>query len=446
MRAECIGLSLAAMLAAGVAACDRAPRRLVECLVVTADSTFWLTSGRNVAQARGAPMLLARVDGRFKELYVVDDDQSFYDAVFVGYRLYARDLVRGDSVELRRDSAVAALAASYAATHPDERRLGPDDAENDDAAIRATSDLEILGVHGPYVSYEHHTDVDARDETLARHVHEYRRGVLDARGGGRETVASLFGAAAAETLAPAARREWQTIRDTVFAMAARPGSGRARRTIAAYSFDPSSFTIGSSGATPLVVFAVPASGTDPDLDPVELPGRPVAAPAWWPLAAAELSVLPGEGGTWVRDRDTLRVRVERGSRTWTIALRHGDGVETTVARVSSAVERVIWLEPDLAREVRGALARAFAEAGDHEGDRQIATLDPADPPLHLASHDNHERPASPRLHSRDIRPDDAAGREHGRSRLRRRDPGDAGQDSRGLRDAARPQAVRNGIG
>ncbi|HVZ47145.1 MAG TPA: hypothetical protein VG916_00045 [Gemmatimonadaceae bacterium] len=432
--------------AVALAACDHAPPAEVECLVVTADSTFWVTSDHGVVHARGVPMLVARIEGRFKELYVADDDRSFYNAVFVGYRLFARDLARGDSVELRRDTTVARLAADYAAAHPDEEPLQPDEPENDNAAIRATSDLEILGVHGPYLSFEHHTDVDARDETLSEHVHEYRRGVLDARTGAPQTIASLFGADAADTMTVGARREWRDMRDTVLAAAGRSGASRARRSIDEFAFDASSFSIGSRGPNAMVTFAVPASGRDPDLDPVELSPRAVAAPAWWPLAAAELSVAAGEGGTWVRGIDTLRARVERGSRTWTIALRHGAADETSVVRVASAVERVLWLEPGLARDARAALVRAFAEAGDYDGDRQIAALDPSRAPLHLASHERRPRATGPRVRPRDVRPDDAAGREHPRPRVRRRDHGDARQDGGRLRDASRPQAVRHGIG
>lgn len=427
-------------------ACNRTPPPEVECLVITADSTFWVTSDHGLVRAEGVPMLVARIGGRFKELYVADDDRSFYNAVFVGYRLYARDLVRGDSVELRGDSTVARLAAAYATAHPDEQPLEPDEPENDNAAIRATSDLEILGVHGPYLSYEHHMDVDARDEAMTERRHEYRRGVLDARTGAAQTVAGLFGAATADTMALHAEGEWRDMRDTVLAMAERTRGGRARRTVSEFAFDPTSFSLGARGADPLVTFAVPASGARPDIEPVELRPRSAAAPAWWAAASAELSVVPGEGGAWVRVADTLRVRVERGTRTWTLALRHGAGEERTVARVSSAVERVLWLDAGVSQETRAALRRAFAEAGEYDGDRQIAALDPSRAALHLASHERRSLLPGSRVHSRNVRADDAAGREHAGTRVRRRDPRDARQDRGRLRDAARPQAVRHGVG
>lgn len=432
--------------ATGAVACDRAQPPDVECLVVTADSTFWVTSNRGVVQARGVPMLVARIDGRFKELYVADDDRSFYNAVFIGHRLFSRDLVRGDSVELERDTIVPRLATDYATAHPDERPLGPDEPESDDADIRATSDLDILGVLGPYVSYEHHTDVDARDESLAAHRHEDRRGVLDARTGTVQTVAGLFGSAVADTMIPRARAAWGDMRDTVLAMADRTRRRRARRAIAEFSFNPASFSIGSRGPVPVVTFAVPVSGVNPDLEPVELAPRTVTPPAWWATASAELPVAAGEGGTWVHADDTLGVRVERGTRTWTIALRHGADAERTIARVSSAVERVMWLDAGMSGDARAALTRAFAEATDYTGERQIAALDPSRASLHLASHER--RPAAPgsRIRPRNVGVDDAAGREHARACLRRRHPGDAGQDSRGVRHAPRAETVRHRIG
>ena len=48
------------------------------------DSSFWVTSEGGAIRFRGAPLELARVDGRFYELYVADDDRSYEDAVLSG--------------------------------------------------------------------------------------------------------------------------------------------------------------------------------------------------------------------------------------------------------------------------------------------------------------------------------------------------------------------------
>ena len=59
------------------------------------DSTFWVSSDSTGMRVRGSPMLLARWDGRFYEVYVADDDRSYYDAVFVGQQVFRRDLLTG---------------------------------------------------------------------------------------------------------------------------------------------------------------------------------------------------------------------------------------------------------------------------------------------------------------------------------------------------------------
>ena len=73
----------------------------------------------------GAPLTLANVDGRFYELYVADDDRSYFDALLVGQRIYRRDLVSGDSVEVFVDDRVAEVARDFAKAHPEERPLAP---------------------------------------------------------------------------------------------------------------------------------------------------------------------------------------------------------------------------------------------------------------------------------------------------------------------------------
>jgi hypothetical protein len=78
---------------------------------------------RRAVRVRGAPLELARVDGRFYELYVVDDDRSYEEAVFVGQRIFRRDLITGDSLLVYEDTIVPRLAARYARLHPEDVRL-----------------------------------------------------------------------------------------------------------------------------------------------------------------------------------------------------------------------------------------------------------------------------------------------------------------------------------
>lgn len=418
-----------------LASCEK-PARLPgrELLFITGDSTFWVTISGAEVKARGVPMFVARIDGRFKELYVTDDDRSYFDGVFIGHRLFSRDLVTGDSVQIHSDTVVSRLAGEYAARHPDDQRLAPDEPENDNASIRATSDIEILGIHGPYISYEHHTDVDTRDERSADHRHEYRRGVLDARSGKAMFLVQLFGQPIADSIAGQARKEWYDARDTLLARmgAAAP---QARRAMNDFVFDAASFSLGAEGQSPTVRFAPPARGVNPDLEPIELTPRRVPAPGWWRSAAAELPVAVGDTARWVHAADTLTMQLAAGPRAWSIAVSSGSGAPRVAARVGSPVERVIWLDSTITEIDRAALERAFAEAAEYDARRQVAYLD---------SHAQFPgRPSGQRVSLRVLGPDDAAGRERARPRVRWRAPRDARQDGRGVRDAARPEALRH---
>lgn len=455
---------LVAMAAAGTIACDRAePPTEADLLVVTADSTFWISSTKGTVRARGVPMFVARVDGRFTELYVADDDRSYYDAVFVGHRLFARDLVRGDSLELHRDSLVMRMADDYAREHAGEQPLTPDEPENDDAAVRATSDLEILAIHGPYLSYEHHTDVDTRDERSAVHRHQYGRGVIDVRTGAMQSLADLVGRAVADSVIAEGSRAWRSARDTLLSATgpvANDPTGRARRALAGFAFDVGSFTIGSDGQSPTIRFGIPAAGVNPDIDPIVLPPRRIGPPSWWPPVAAELPDASGEAGRWAYGGDTLTADVDRLNQGWILTLTVGGVTSSPAVRTSSAIERVVWLDSTVTNADRVALQRAFSEAGEYDGGRQIVrtprqpltgslftTLAAALTTLHLPIHEriagsSHRSRVAPRVFG----VDDASGREHARPRVRWRDTGHARQDGRSLRDATRAVAVRNGIG
>ena len=442
------------------------PARLpdAELLVISADSTFWVTSTGGAVRVRGVPMLVARVDGTFRELYVADDDRSYVDAVFVGHRLFSRDLERGDSLELHRDTVVQSLASTYGREHPDEAPLGPDDPENDHASVRATGDIEILALHGAFLSFEHHTDVDTRGNELPdAHQHAYRRGVLDIRTGRVVALSELFAHRSSDSAISAGRDEWRRARDSLLVA---PGIAvpRARRALAAFAFDAGSFTLGSDGLVPTVRFAVPARGTNPDIEPIELSSRRMPVPAWWSGAASELPQESGGRAVWSRRGDTLTVTANRDSHLWELRLRVGAADARAVARLSSSVDRVIWLDSGVTPAARAALARAFSEASEYDGAGQVAagrlngaggTFAAGRDRIHFQDHANAvtypvtrsaSRPHRPRLAARVVGPDDAAGREHARSRLRGRDPGDARQNRGGVRHAPLADAVRHGIG
>ena len=122
-----------AVVAAGVAVCavvactrrqePRAapPPPRADFLIAAGDSTFWVTTGPKGVRVRGSPLVLARYDGKFYEVYVADEDHSYYDAVFTSQRIYRRDLMTGDSVAVFLDSSVVAPAGTRSCTRMSRR-------------------------------------------------------------------------------------------------------------------------------------------------------------------------------------------------------------------------------------------------------------------------------------------------------------------------------------
>src|SRR5206468_5846482 len=192
-----VRLSFALVL---VAACGRrdhsalstnggSPPPHAEFLVATQDSTFWITTKGTSVRARGAPLTLAKYDGRFFEIYLADDDRSYPDALLVGLRVYRRDLLKGDSALVFEDSIVPRLAREYASTHPGVRRLEPEEDGAENPSTQAMADLQVVDVHGPYLSYEYHVDIERRGDDP---WHATRRGVIDLRSGRPTRVSELF--------------------------------------------------------------------------------------------------------------------------------------------------------------------------------------------------------------------------------------------------------------
>jgi len=183
MRRAPIALA-AAFLGAG---CGRMTKRPAtgapppaEFIVSANDSSFWVRTDAQGVHVRGVPLALAHFDGRFYEVYSADDDHSYTQALLDGEVVYRRDLLNGDSAVVFRDSVVPKIAAAYAATHPGEDPIGPDDDVDDDAQVSATAEVDVLDLIGQYMSYEYRTDVELPSRAPRR---SRRRGVLDLRSG-----------------------------------------------------------------------------------------------------------------------------------------------------------------------------------------------------------------------------------------------------------------------
>ena len=356
-----------------LAACDRqreAEPPVHEFLVAAGDSTFWVHGGDGDGiLVRGSPILLARLDGRFYELYVADDDRSFFEAVLIGQRVYRRDLVSGDSLLVYEDSVIPALARAWARANPDSRPLAPMEESSADPAEYASAEFEILDLHGPYLSYEYHRD---RETHLGDEWHLTRWGVLDVRRGGPVSLADLYGEKEASRLAGEGRRRFAAMVDSM--LAAGGSDQRTLDAIAGLSFDPRSFTIAQLGHESAVAFLVPgqepqAGGMTLELDPI-----PAGAPAWWEELREELPEPTDDAsvGRWRRPSyDVLARHVEPTDAVLLALL--AENREWSIASVPPPVQRIEWLDsPPIDSVTRRALRRAFDEAVLYDPSVRIA--------------------------------------------------------------------------
>ena len=348
-------------------------------LLVSGDSTYWITAGPSGLRVRGSPLLLAEYDDRFHELYVADDDHSYYDALLVGQSVYSRDLISDDSVQVYSDTLVDRIAAAYAAAHPDEDPLDPDDPVADRPSVSATSDVSMLDVSGPYLSIEYHAD--ARQRPGAPFHATWRR-VIDLRQGHPVSLDSVVGAAEAARVMDAARISYDAVLDSARARGSDLGEV-VRLVLSQISFDPRSFSLARIGRRPAVEFAGRIAGRRDAEQALPLPPIAVDSQPWW---AAVERTLPADSGV---------AGVQWGGAGYTIvataAAGHADSVadiaivdaakhQWHVARVHVPLRRVFWLDrPRVDSTTRRALQRAFNDAALYDENARVAKGWPASP-------------------------------------------------------------------
>ena len=365
---------LASALLGGCA--GEAPARppAAEFLVSAGDSTYWVRPAGSVLRMRGSPILVARLDGRFHEVYVTDDERAYEDATFIGQRVWRRDLVRGDSVLVFEDTLAPAIARRWVGENAGARLLAPGDPHPEDPVASVIVEVSVVAVHGAYLSLEYHADVESESD---RPWHTTRRSVVDLRSGRPVSVGELFGAAAARQAIRDGRRSYLDAVDSI-ANSADARAAALAMSLGAFSFDPASFTIGGDAGSPTVAFFVPGRGEGEAGDlAIPLPELPVAAPPWWadvrlglPLAEVE---GPGEhwehGGYAVNaeyDADGVGLTLrDAGDRTWSIG------------RVQAPVHHILWLDaPPLDSASRRGLRRAFDDAVFYDETMQTASYGP----------------------------------------------------------------------
>jgi len=371
------------------------PAPPAEFLLVAGDSTFWVTSGSQGIRVRGAPLTLARYDGRFYEVYVTDVDRSFYDAVFAGQRIYRRDLLSGDSAAVFEDTTVIRAANGYAGQHPDDRPLESDEDGAEEPASTLTGEVDLVDVHGPFVSFEYHESRggSAGSGELVRY------GVVDMRTRQSAAIAAIAGSADAVRIVRAGKDALGAVRDSVRA-ADTAGAGDAVHQAAralqdgVFAFDPESFTLVDSNRVLSVVFAVPGRGGRGSGKSLTLPPVRVRRPLpWWDEVAPTLPEPLARDGSahdapahdaavtdrWRHGPTEVLARYDSlaDDAGVQLVLRDSTRREWAIGRVPGPTQRLYWLDAS-ARDTseRAALHRAFDEsalyADDARGVRRLA--------------------------------------------------------------------------
>jgi len=444
----------ALFLLAGCGAPGRPPSKAAsapaaEFLVATQDSTYWVRSGDTGVRFRGAPITVALIAGRYYEIFLADDDRSYDDALLVGQRVYRRDLVDGDSALVFEDSVVPRLARQYARAHPSKRPLDPEEEGAENPSTEATAELQLLGVHGPFLSFEYHVDVSLPG---ADPWHATRRGVLDLRTGHGVAVNDLFPDTVAARVGREGIQQFASFRDSLRSGA---GSGdelseRAARLAESLRFDPRSFTLAVVERTPAVEFDIPHRGGVAADEPLPLVPIPAAPTGWWAEARNRYPVGGGDLDAWPRTDEAgydVLAHYDSVGDVALLSIRDSLSHEWPITTMHGPVLHMFWLDrPTLGASDRRALLRAFDAASLYdEFTRTVRgpSASSARPPrfarlsltprhdLAIPTASVENRQAKP---ARVLRAHDARRREQPRPHLRRGDPLDDGQDGgyRGL--------------
>lgn len=360
-----------------------APPPSAEFVLSSGDSCYWVTIDGRGTRVRGVPIELVRVNGRFYELYVVDNDLSFTGADLVGQSVYQRDLRSGDSTLVFTDSLVPQLALEYARAHPEDHRLDQGEEPDQDAQLRATATLDIDASHGPFASYSLHTDVERGTAPL---WHVSRAGVIDLRTARAARLADVVGG----DVGPVERDRDRAMQDVIDSVrSSRDERGRrAAAELSHYHLDPTSFAITTAAGGPAVSFALPGAGEGDAGHVLSLAPIGFARPAWWRDVEASLPTRSSDESraVWRHGAYSVVVRYDAvGSAS--LSIRDSTSREWPIAPISGRAARIYWLDaPTLDGDTRHALTRAFNEAASYGMDTKVAVSRRA--PLHLAAQRN----------------------------------------------------------
>lgn len=341
-----------------------------EFIVSAGDSAFWVVSDSQQPRVRRAPLRLVRHGTRFLELYATDDDRSHRNAVFIGQRLWARDVVQGDSVLLAADTTPLVLERDYARATPWDPPVRPDDEVSESPVVEAVIDLVPLDLVGPYLGVEVRTDIEAADSS--RHRHEVRRGVIDLRLSRRVSLPDVVGNRVPSVLA-AGELAWRRARDSVLAEASEAGRA-ASEALEDFPFDPSSFSLAVTDGQPAVAFSVPGRGLRSGGYVLPLAPIPFGRPVWWtPEARAALPVDSAGVQQWRGDAYDVVAEPDSVPERMRLSLRRPGRRPLAVGGLPHPVRRVWRLDAvGIDADTRRALDRAFNDAGLYGDDVRTA--------------------------------------------------------------------------
>ncbi len=357
--------------AAGAAACsgrasrgDALPR--AEFLFAAGDSTYWVRSGDDGMRVRSAPILLTDVDGRLFEIFLGDDGAEYPDASFASARLWSRELQHRDSTRLFGDSTVMHELTMWRRAHPRDAEIDPADEELPEDPLTVVNDeIDIIDVHGPYLTVEHLLNVDI--EGGAPHRHEGRRLVVDVRSGATASLEVLVGADEARRVTAAARASLAQLVDSI-RIAGTAGDQRASaatESLDSFRFDSTSFGMTDIDREPAVAFMVPGHGTDGEALALYLPPITVKAPVWWKTVRASLPEWAKDSVrvTWDRAKYGIAARPSADGDALALVLvggAVGTAREWPIATVAAPAYQLIPLDtPPIDSAARAALSRAF---------------------------------------------------------------------------------------
>lgn len=198
-----------------------------EFLVADGSATYWVQSGPAGITARVSPLILTTANDRFYQVYVGESARSYSDAVFITEPVFRRDLVTGDSTLLLEDPVVGRWEQDYLAASPGARLLDPDEADEGDVDFAASSEIDILGVIGPYLLYDQRATVERPDYSKT----DSSRGALDIRSGKMVALTTVVRDSALLGAGGTRKKDGVTWRHLAYEVVARFDTARAETQV-----------------------------------------------------------------------------------------------------------------------------------------------------------------------------------------------------------------------